>query len=170
MILAGYCPRHGHGLPPHRRVCYKRYMRKWMDERRKRRKKAGEGAPKEQASAPAPLQPKYFESDLGEQPKSPAVEPHREELAPETQADFQLSSRAGSEAAGAEARSGEAHTRPARRRRKRGGRGGARRSPGQREPTQTAFAQAAGTEAVATEAVPVVLTEAEPENVSEGAP
>ncbi len=108
-------------------------MRKWMSDRLKRRKKGGEGGSKDKAAAPEPLQPKYFESDLGEKPHAAAVEAPRPEPEPETQADFkldhrELDSRAESEPAVATP-SAEARTRPARRRRKRGGRSGARRSP-----------------------------------------
>lgn len=120
-------------LPPHRAVCYKRYMRKWMSDRLKRRKKGGEGASKEKANAnaPEPLQPKYFESDLGE--KSPAeAQPPHSEVQPETQADFQLGSRTESqsqpEPETAVPSSTEAKAGPTRRRRRRGGRGGTRRA------------------------------------------
>jgi predicted kinase len=40
-------------------MCYKPYMRKWMRDKLKRRKKSAE----ETASQPAPLQPAYFESE-----------------------------------------------------------------------------------------------------------
>ena len=74
-LIAGYPGRYGVGLPPHRALCYKRYMRKWMSDRMKRRKK-GDGASKEKATkAPEPLQPKYFESELGEKPAERAIEP-----------------------------------------------------------------------------------------------
>ena len=133
----------GSELPTHIPVCYKRYMRKWMNERLKRRKKGGDGASKEQANpnAPEPLQPKYFESEVGEQPHTeqsraekppaPAVDQPRAERRPETQADFQLVSRQPAvEPAAAAIPSGEGRTGPTRRRRKRGGRGGAKRGPG----------------------------------------
>ncbi len=68
-------------------------MRKWMSDRLKRRKKGGEGGSKEKAAAPEPLQPKYFESDLGEKPHAAAVEAPRPEPEPETQADFKLDHR-----------------------------------------------------------------------------
>ena len=123
----------GRRLPPHRAVCYKRYMRKWMSDRLKRRKKGGEVAAKEKANAPEPLQPKYFESGVGDQ--QPSAEPVRAaEARPETQADFKLVSRprvveAEPSVEATPAVAGETRTRPARRRRKRGGRGGARRGP-----------------------------------------
>src|SRR5882672_11180074 len=60
-------------------VCYKRYMRKWMRERMTRRKK-GDGTPtKEQANAPVPLQPKYFEaSEAAPEPPAAVSRPKRE--------------------------------------------------------------------------------------------
>lgn len=119
-----------------------------MSDRMKRRKK-GDGASKEKtAKGPEPLQPKYFESEIGEKPAEREVEaPAPEHLAPkhsgrerstaeqdriekETQADFQLASRRPPELPLAEAIQGEGRNRPTRRRRKRGGgRGGGRRGP-----------------------------------------
>lgn len=129
-------------------------MRKWINERRKRRKKGGEGSSKEPAAAHAlePLQPKYFESELGEQPHAeqprtekphaPPVEQPHPERRPETQADFQLASRQSAPERAAVIPSGEARPGPARRRRKRGGRGGARRLPAQGAPFEAAPSQA----------------------------
>ena len=177
---AGYRARHGPGLPPHRRVCYKRYMRKWINERRKRRKKGGDGAAKEPAGGHAlePLQPKYFESEIGEPPRAerpqvekphvekphaPAVEQPRSERRPETQADFQLVSRQPEPERAAAAPSGEARPGPTRRRRKRGGRGGARRLPAQGAPAQSVPAEAGSSEAAPGEAaVPVAPLTPEP--------
>jgi predicted kinase len=49
-------------------------MRKWTNDRQKRRKK-GEGAPKERpANAPEPLQPKYFDAEIGEKPAERVAE------------------------------------------------------------------------------------------------
>src|ERR1700687_240495 len=39
------------------------YMRKWMTERLKRRKKPGEGSAKEATSAPEPLQPRFYDNE-----------------------------------------------------------------------------------------------------------
>ncbi len=116
-----------------------------MNDRLKRRKKGGERASKEQSGAkgPEPLQPKYFEADLGEQPAAapsdaqPVQPPPVSRPRPETQADFQLVTRPHRPAAVPPAAAPsvapppeDAPGRPARRRRKRGGRGGARRVPG----------------------------------------
>jgi predicted kinase len=80
-----------------------------MRERMKRRKKDGEGPPQEQASAPEPLQPKYFENDVSEGPAATVTE-SRPEPVPE-------------EASGPPAGTVEVpRPRPSRRRRGRGGR------------------------------------------------
>jgi predicted kinase len=88
-------------------------MRKWTNDRQKRRKK-GEGAAKERpANAPEPLQPKYFEAEIGEKPaehvaeavpaepehssagrasiEQPAVRRSRDESATDDTADFEPS-------------------------------------------------------------------------------
>ena len=113
-----------------------------MNERLKRRKKGGEGTPKEQANpkAPEPLQPKYFESEIGEKQRDAAVEPPRPERRPETQADFQLVSRPQVDAEPVAApASGQARpSGPTRRRRKRGGRRGGRRSAVETSPVEAA--------------------------------
>jgi len=77
-------------LPTGAGVCYKRYMRKWMAERLKRRKKAQDK--KTQEPAQAPLQPAYFDADSGhEQPRQPedgGKEPRaREDLSRDAAAD-----------------------------------------------------------------------------------
>ena len=57
-------------------MCYKPYMRKWMRERLKRRKKTDE----ENAARPAPLQPAYFEPEPPQAPaEAPANEPEETE-------------------------------------------------------------------------------------------
>jgi predicted kinase len=118
-------------------------MRKWMSDRLKRRKKGGEGTASDKAKAPEPLQPKYFETEIGEggqpeAPQAPSAETAKEARAEprhngrkETQADFQLESRPEVESQAepkmADAPTGEAGSRPVRRRRRRGGRGGSSR-------------------------------------------
>lgn len=122
--LLGILAATGQRLRPHAPVCYKRYMRKWMSERIKRRKKGDDSSPKEQANAPVPLQPKYFESE----PQPPAPEPEapparsQRELEPEP---LQPPAASPSET--------RTEARPTRRRRRgRGGRGtGTRRHAGE---------------------------------------
>jgi predicted kinase len=99
-------------------------MRKWMQEKLKRRKKT----PEETAAQPAPLQPAFYDSTPPEsQPKAPAVDPAPEPTA--AQSAPETDSAPATSSANATARSADDPRRP-RRRRGRGGRG--RRSPGQR--------------------------------------
>src|SRR5208337_74174 len=51
------------------------YMRKWMSERLKRRKKPGEGTPKEAAKAPEPLQPRFYDDEPATPADAAAVAP-----------------------------------------------------------------------------------------------
>jgi hypothetical protein len=73
-------------------------MRKWMNERLKRRKKGTSGSAKDAAKAPEPLQPKYFENDLAGKPAAepaeqvPAFEPEAE---PEPVAESQPEAESG---------------------------------------------------------------------------
>ena len=125
-------------------------MRKWMKDRLKRRTKSASEA-KEQAKAPEPLQPKYFDNDLAE--KASAAEMHHEPE-PAAQPEFEPHGRrtaAPPESEAAADAAAESAQRPSRRRRRRGGRGGAaRRAPtGASAPPVTA-ADALGTAAEAT--------------------
>jgi predicted kinase len=117
-------------------MCYKPYMRKWMREKLKRRKKTVE----ETAAQPAPLQPAYFEPEPQEQqpevqePKAP--EAGRKEPAEEAAE----TGNGGETASPGQPLSGQ--MRRPRRRRGRGGRG--RRGPGS-QPAQTSPAADAAT-------------------------
>jgi predicted kinase len=100
-------------------MCYKPYMRKWMSDRLKRRKKPKE--PKASEPAQAPLQPAYFDADAA--PPEPV-----KEAAPEPEADSGLLETPEPQEAPVAAH--RAETEPAqagqerpRRRRTRGGRG-----------------------------------------------
>jgi len=140
-----YPSRYGVQLPPHRALCYKRYMRKWMSGRMKRRKKGPETSKERPQNAPEPLQPKYFESQIDGRSAEPAETAPQPSAAPrraqqtvqeatgerETQADFDLGTRGAPELPLAEAVRNEGRTRPSRRRRKRGG--GSGRGPSQRQ-------------------------------------
>lgn len=101
----------------------------------KRRKRGGQPKGQQASNAPEPLQPKYFENEVGE--KAPELAPHAAESSQaqsvepddgsgerETQADFQLSTRRPPELPLAEAVRGEARVPSSRRRKRRGGRGG----------------------------------------------
>jgi predicted kinase len=107
------------------------YMRKWMSERLKRRKKPGEASPstKEAVKAPEPLQPRFYDDEPGAAPAAPAEAPVVEsrrasrpepELAPEPIATTNAASAAST---------AEPGPRTTRRRRSRGGRGRSRQRP-----------------------------------------
>src|SRR5258707_14640027 len=70
----GYPGRHGARIAP---VCagvlQASYMRKWMTERLKRRKKPAEGSSKEATSAPEPLQPRFYDNEPGAPPAAPVA-------------------------------------------------------------------------------------------------
>src|SRR5258706_2260617 len=72
----GYPGRHGARIAP---VCagvlQASYMRKWMTERLKRRKKPAEGSSKEATSAPEPLQPRFYDNEPGAPPAAPVAGP-----------------------------------------------------------------------------------------------
>jgi predicted kinase len=101
----------GARLLPDAQVCYKRYMRKWMRERMKRRKKGGEGPSQEQANAPTPLQPDFY-SEPPEVFAAPVAE-----FQPPPQSQPEPASEAAAESAGV-----QTGARTSRRRRGRGGR------------------------------------------------
>ncbi len=143
-----------------RSMCYKPYMRKWISDRAKRRKKAAENKPSEPAQAP--LQPAYF--DTASAPAEPT-----EERAPEPETDSGLletpepeeSQVAGQNESHVEesGSSQPGQARP-RRRRTRGGRG--RR--GQRGPSRsTVPAQQPAVSAATPAEVPSPTSEARPE-------
>src|SRR3954447_10534592 len=72
-------PRYAYELPPSAPICYKPSMRKWMQDKLKRRKKT----PQETAAEPAPLQPAYFIPE-GETPTPP-----KEQVAPEPEPGYE---------------------------------------------------------------------------------
>ncbi len=111
-------------------VCYKPYMRKWMRERMKRRKKGGEAQP--QANAPEPLQPKYFDNEL-EAPAAPPIESVPQPRSPETETTEAESAR-GPEPPPQVAEVQPRPARSSRRRRGRGGRSRARQAKSQAVP------------------------------------
>jgi predicted kinase len=103
-------------------MCYKPYMRKWMREKLKRRKKSAE----ENAGQPAPLQPAYFEPEPQQsQPEAPSST----EPAPEVEEQPAEVPEIGNIAADTPAQQPSGQMRRPRRRRGRGGRG--RRGQGQ---------------------------------------
>jgi len=140
-------------------VCYKRYMRKWMSERLKRRKKPGDGSNKEAAKAPEPLQPRFYDNEVSAADvppqvaaEAPVVEPRR---ASRTAPEPEPASEPGVESASA---SGESRQRPARRRRGRGGRGGSRPRVAAVAATVEPSAEAAALPAEMAASVPAIAT------------
>jgi predicted kinase len=122
-------------------------MRKWMTERLKRRKKAGDGSAKEATNAPEPLQPKYYDTEPAAPPQAPAEAPVVESHRPSRPAPEPVSAPAAASAAG------EPRSRTPRRRRGRGGRGGSRPRPVAAAPAPAVAAEPSAAEASAPEAV-----------------
>ncbi len=124
-LTPGILPATGRGLPEYALVCYKQLMRKWMNERLKRRKKAGDGSSKEPAKAPEPLQPKYYDNEPAAAEEVRAEVPVAESRGPSKPEPEPALDSVPVAASGAVA----ASPRSSRRRRGRGGRGGSRPRP-----------------------------------------
>jgi predicted kinase len=119
-------------------VCYKRYMRKWMSERLKRRKKPGETPAKDGTKAPEPLQPRFYDDEPAAAPEAtvaPVTSTRRPPKVEQVQAPVlesppEPASADESSFVPAESSSeGQVRPRVSRRRRSRGGRGGSRSKP-----------------------------------------
>ncbi len=138
-------------------------MRKWMSERLKRRKKTGDGSPKEAAKeatkAPEPLQPRFYDNE----PAAPAAVPANvpaEAPVVESRRPSKPQPEPAPEAASTPAAALESKPRVSRRRRGRGSRGGTRSRPVAAEPAAAAEplqSEASAAEASAPE--PVVAGE-----------
>jgi predicted kinase len=109
------------------------YMRKWMSERLKRRKKTGDGPAKEATNAPEPLQPKYYDNEPAEPQEAAAEAPVVESRQPSRPEPEPERVPAPSTASATASR-----PRTARRRRSRGGRGGSRPRPAVAAPAAAA--------------------------------
>jgi predicted kinase len=130
-------------------VLQARYMRKWINERLKRRKKTGDKPSKEATKAPEPLQPRFYDDDPAAPPAPVSAEAEVVE-APDLQAELPPES----DSAAAETAPADGKRRPAapRRRRSRGRRGGARQRPmaaAAAGPSSEASSPLSGEEAVA---------------------
>jgi predicted kinase len=142
-MASGYPLRHGARIA---RVCsgmlQASYMRKWMSERLKRRKKDGDGAAKDAAKAPEPLQPRFYDNEPAAAPPEAPAEPRGGDRGDvSVEAPVVVSRRASRpapepapapqtvSAGDAPVGGGESKPRVARRRRSRGGRGGSRSRP-----------------------------------------
>jgi len=106
------------------------YMRKWMTERLKRRKKPGEGSAKEATNAPEPLQPRFYDNEPDAPPAAPVAAPVVESRRPSKAEAEPAPAPEPVSAAAAASAAGEPRPRTPRRRRSRGGRGGGRSRPG----------------------------------------
>jgi|HubBroStandDraft_1064217.scaffolds.fasta_scaffold00233_26 predicted kinase len=154
MIHPRYRRRYGAHIAPLRAyVLQASYMRKWMSERLKRRKKPGDGSSKETkeaTKAPEPLQPRFYDDEpaAAAAVAKPATAP--KEIPVEVPVvESQRPSRPEPEPAPAAAV--EPRVRTSRRRRGRGGRGGTRSRPAAAAPAVAA--EASATEASAAEPV-----------------
>src|SRR5713226_6471179 len=146
-----------------RRCATSSYMRKWMSERLKRRKKPGDSPAREASNVPAPepLQPRFYDNEPAASAAAPVSAPvvapvvasvveSRRLSRPEPEpvsVPESVSPAAASSAAGAP------RPRTPRRRRGRGGRGGSRPRTVAATPTPAVAAGASAAEASASEAV-----------------
>lgn len=143
-----------------RRCAKSSYMRKWMSERLKRRKKAGDGPTKEGTKAPEPLQPRFYDNEPAAPLEVPAEAPVVESRRPSRpEPEPELAPEPASAPAAASA-AGEPRPRTSRRRRSRGGRGGSRPRPAAAEPAVAAEPSTA--EPSTAESSPAEASAAEP--------
>jgi len=131
------------------------YMRKWMSERLKRRKKAGDGPTKEGTKAPEPLQPRFYDNEPAAPLEVPAEAPVVESRRPSRRAPEPEPAPEPVSAPAEASAAGEPRPRTSRRRRSRGGRGGSR-------PRPAAAAPAVAAEPSAGEPPPAEASAAEP--------
>lgn len=129
-------------------------MRKWMSERLKRRKKAGDGSIKEGTKAPEPLQPRFYDNEPAAPLEVPAEAPVVESRRPSRPVPEPEAAPEPPSAPAPASAAGEPRPRTSRRRRSRGGRGGSRPRPAAAEPavaaepsaTETSSAEASAAE------------------------
>src|SRR5580704_13335212 len=149
--------RHGARIAP---VCAGvlpvRYMRKWMSERLKRRKKPADSSTKEATKAPEPLQPRFYDDEPAAPTNVPAEAPvveSKRPSRPEPEPEPAPEPEAVSAPAAASA-AGEPRPRISRRRRGRGGRGGSRSRPAAVAAVVAAGSPASEASAAPAEALP----------------
>ena len=138
-------------------------MRKWMSERLKRRKKTGDGSPKEATKAPEPLQPRFYDNEPAgatevpvRAPAAPVVESRRPSR-PEPEPAPVPASEPGAGSAAVEPK-----PRTSRRRRSRGGRGRSRPGPVAAAPAPAVAAEAFAGESAAAESAGAEASAPEP--------
>ena len=150
-----------------RRCATSSYMRKWMSERLKRRKKPGDSPAKEASNVPAPepLQPRFYDNEPAASAAAPAAAPVSAPVVAPVVASVVESRRLSRpepepvpvpesvSAAAASSAAGVSRPRTPRRRRGRGGRGGSRPRTVAATPTPAVAAGASAAEASASEAV-----------------
>jgi predicted kinase len=119
-------------------VCYKRYMRKWMSERLKRRKKTGETPAEDGSKKQEPLQPRFYDDEPAAAEAAPAEmkRASRPETAAETADVVEPTPIPRDSAAGP-------RPRVQRRRRGRGGRGSSRTKKAGTLPSESALENSA---------------------------
>jgi predicted kinase len=110
-------------LPHPALVCYKRYMRKWMSERLKRRKKGGETPAEDGSKKQEPLQPRFYDDEPAAVEAAPAGV---QRAKPEPAAEPAPTGAVEPAAIPGDAPAAGARPRITRRRRGRGGRGASR--------------------------------------------
>ena len=149
--------RHGARIAPAcAGVLQVRYMRKWMSERLKRRKKPADSSTKEATKAPEPLQPRFYDDEPAAPTKVPAEAPvveSKRPSRPEPEPEPAPEPEAVSAPAAASA-AGEPRPRISRRRRGRGGRGGSRSRPAAVAAVVAAGSPASEASAAPAEALP----------------
>jgi predicted kinase len=120
-------------------VCYKRYMRKWMSERLKRRKKTGETPAEDGSKKQEPLQPRFYDDEPAAVEAAPVEMKHASRPEPAAEPEEVV------EPAAVHADAPAAGSRPRvqRRRRGRGGRGGSRPKKAGTVPAESASENAA---------------------------
>ncbi len=150
-----------------RRCATSSYMRKWMSERLKRRKKPGDSPAKEASNVPAPepLQPRFYDNEPAASAAAPAAAPVSAPVVAPVVASVVESRRLSRpepepvsvpesvSPAAASSAAGAPRPRTPRRRRGRGGRGGSRPRTVAATPTPAVAAGASAAEASASEAV-----------------
>src|SRR5208282_18439 len=106
------------------------YMRKWMSERLKRRKKPGDGSSKEATKAPEPLQPRFYDNEPAAAAEVPVPTPVEEPVVESRRPSRPQPEPTAASGPAAEPGAGSAVVEPkprtSRRRRSRGGRGRSR--------------------------------------------
>ena len=125
-------------------MCYKRYMRKWMSERLKRRKKTGETPAEDGSKKQEPLQPRFYDDEPAAVGAAPAEMQRAATPEPAAAAPEEPTEVVEPTAIQGDAQTSGTRPRVQRRRRGRGGRGGSRPKKAGTLPAESASAEEAG--------------------------